>query len=489
MSTYELHENHMVWMRRNKIGLGIIDTSLYAKNKLLLEVSKNCVDYWVEELVKADKEGEQKIEEYEPLIKIDKDANNLLSWASQKGLDFIIVGALGITFKAESEFFTELKNYFNENNNDIAITGHLLDKGENFYQLHHQTFIVNVKWWEKQGCPLIGEEQHGEKELPKVIRSEESHHDGYTPLWIKSDGSKTKYKNVHWGWNIIASALSSGYEIKSFNKSLRQSKYYFYPEVRNDAHTKINYITQHMDTNKHFIANTENVNCSIDKSFDCLITTAGGMSPLINSYFAKIKPYGKVIVVDTSPLALNCQEALTDKLQSNDIDIRNFKPELEKIMQQHSFGTSYTKIFSAVPKIDKMQNQINKLLEDKNFNEFLAKIFPTLKISYRHVDLLNDKGYVANKFKKFTEGFDTVIINVSNVYHYYPTCLLYSLKQRYDIYFRLLNQLEHQEPNKYFIWQSEISKSVKEAIDSYTNQTEEFGLLKVHKKVVKQWAN
>ena len=75
MNTYELHENHMVWMRRNKIGLGIIDTSLYAKNKLLLEVSKNCVDNWVEELVKADKEGEQKIEEYEPLIKIDKDAD------------------------------------------------------------------------------------------------------------------------------------------------------------------------------------------------------------------------------------------------------------------------------------------------------------------------------------------------------------------------------------------------------------------------------
>jgi|MDTC01.1.fsa_nt_gb hypothetical protein len=223
------------WLQENKIGIGIFDISDNIKDETLKNSSDNCLDFWINGFNNT---------LHTPLIERNKDANKLLSWAVNNDLNFIVVGALGITFQDnDKHFFLELQKYFESiDTSKIAILGHILDKKDMFYQLHHQTFIVNIKWWKEQGCPDIGNKTAEQKELPKVIRSIENHHDDYTPLWIKKDNGTEQHKNLKFGWNIISKALDSEYTINSFNKNLRISKRYFYPDVISDkqSHFKLN---------------------------------------------------------------------------------------------------------------------------------------------------------------------------------------------------------------------------------------------------------
>ena len=54
------------------------------------------------------------------------------------------------------EGIKELEEFF-KNDPDFAIVGHILDRKERFYELHQQTFIVNINWWKQRKKPFVGE--------------------------------------------------------------------------------------------------------------------------------------------------------------------------------------------------------------------------------------------------------------------------------------------------------------------------------------------
>jgi len=469
------------WLFEKKVAIGIIDTSELIQNQLLLSVSKNIIDYWFEDFIRTTS-NKNKIEK---LVNVNTDPDDIITWASESNYEYVLVSSLGTSFKNTGpEFFTVLEKFLNETPQDnITIVGHILDKQEEYYQLHHQMFLVNLDWWRKNGKPKLGNQNNEPKTLSIVTRSSESHHDGYTPLWIEQGSGTQNYTKTHFGWNIIETALQSGKRVHSFNSDLRRSKYYFYPEVKSDAHTKQHHITKWLlSMGKHFIANTESFWKIPNKNFDSVICSAGGISPLMLAWQLNLKPDNQLFITDVNHFALVCQKKLLDALISKSITVNQIESYLTNMSKEFDVDNNNGfQMFHGDKKINDMQKEINA--HSSELQNFVDTVLPNIRIIYKDIDYFNDSPGVAKRIEKLSKGYKKVYINVSNIFHYYPTSLLYSYDERYDIFKRLFTALDQQNSNKYF------TSMLAESISTFLND-EMFNLMtnkKEFDKVRPQW--
>jgi len=451
METFKSLKLNYDWLFEKKVAVGIIDTSEKINSDLLRSVSKNIIDYWFEDIATVTNEDY----DIEKILNINSDPDSLIEWANNNNYEYILITSLGITFKNTGpEFFTVLEKFLNETTqDDITIVGHILDKQHEYYQLHHQTFLINLDWWRKNNKPKIGYENQQPKTLTVISRSRENHHDNYTPLWIEKGQGTKQYSKTHFGWNIIETAVQSGKRVHSFNSELRRSKYYLYPEVNSDAHTKQHHITKWITSmNKHFIANTESFSFNFQKDFDSLLCSAGGISPLLISYGLNLKPKSQVVVTDINYFALLCQKKLTDALVNKTITVEQIESFLLDLA--HSFSIENEKeknkfeLFNGSNKIKDMQKEINK--HSQQLQAYVDTVLPTLRITYKKFDYLDDSNSVVNRIEQITKESKSVYLNISNIFHYYPTALLYSYEQRNNLFQRLLRSLDKANPNKYY---------------------------------------
>ena len=114
-------------------------------------------------------------------------------------------------------------------NPEYSLIGHLLDKGEEYYELHNQCFILDVKDWKQSGSPMYN--SPGEQTCTNISRSENNFHDHHTPLSVdKGDGTKT-YKKIKPGGLIISKLLEHGFKIRPWTSEERKHKFYLYDDL------------------------------------------------------------------------------------------------------------------------------------------------------------------------------------------------------------------------------------------------------------------
>lgn len=122
--------------------------------------------------------------------------------------------------------------------NNCGIIGHPLQVhygdgklGENEYLLHPQSFLLNLKLWDKIGKPKFGRKKIGKLKKHIAIRSQENFHDDYTPYWIKPTGTYEDYDGfLDTGWELIQAALDHQEPIYAFPVEVANSRMYMYPE-------------------------------------------------------------------------------------------------------------------------------------------------------------------------------------------------------------------------------------------------------------------
>ena len=471
------------WMFEKKLALGIIDTSEKINDDFLRAISKNIVEYWFQEIIKTTIDY---IDDMPNILKIHSDPDEIIKWASESNYEYVLVASLGTSFKnTGTEFFTVLEKFLNETpQDDITIVGHILDKKDEYYQLHHQTFLVNLDWWRKNGQPKLGQENNSKKILSEVNRSSDNHHDDYTPLWIEKGSSKKEYTKTHFGWNIIETALQSNKRVLSFNKNLRRSKYYLYPEVKSDAYTKKNYITKWIMTmSKHFIANTESFWQVHDNNFDSIVCSAGGISPILTGFFTNLKPNSQILVADINHFSLVCQKKIVDALINKTITVNQIEQFLREMTNEYSIDNNGYDMFSADNKISNMQEEINQ--HSNELQNFVDNILPNIEIEYKQIDYFDDAPSIAGRIEKLLKDRKKVYINFSNIFHYYPTSLLYNYEDRYNLYKRLLVSLYQKDPNKYYTTRE--GYPIKKLIDNDYKEYDIMMFKKHFEKVKPKW--
>ncbi len=433
------------------IGFGIawLDITDKITDTTALALSRNITEYWVQEN-----------ENYRLATTCNKDPDAILSWAADQDLKYVMIAAIGTNLSKRDNIHHEIPHFL-ENNPGFAIAGHILDKDDKFYELHHQCFIINIDWWKNNGRPLIGKEEYSTAwTTVKPIRSEENWHDNYTPHWIAQGTTSENYTGRRFGWNIIDTALKSGAGVVSFDEVMRDSKYYIYPEVASDFHSKISGVLEGLQGYGHFAANTEAPpDKLLDTDMQGVICTAGGITPLLTAYTAGLKPGGKLTVFDFSPVSL----AIQRKLREINCDYTDFKTTFYSLFA----SLDLEPMVKAHRNIDRMQELINEMMPE-GLEDFIKNVWPHLDVVFVPCNLF-DISQVKNRLAARHAGEKTYV-HLTNILHYQNTAWLFSAVSRYRLERDILDkfaavgmdtfQLYQNRPGLKVNWRNETPRQI-----------------------------
>jgi hypothetical protein len=258
-------------------------TDNYAK-----ELMKNISDYTISNLY-----GEG----YDLFVSVNED--ELLSHVTNLGYTHAVIFSTGTEFIFGNNFFKKVDELCKT---DFFVYGHILDRQEAYYELHHQCYLINLEKYQAIGRPKIGIQELGSKHIQvQPVRTSENLHDDYTPLVVSPGNSSVEYKHKMHGHNLISAGLANGYQINAFTEDFRQFKKYYYPENPTEflnqlswAYSRYNYCMNEFVHEKH----TEVV--TVDNTYDQLIIPASGMDLL--QYASK---EANIIIYDYNQRALD----------------------------------------------------------------------------------------------------------------------------------------------------------------------------------------
>ena len=205
---------------------------------------------------------------------IDEDA--LLRHAANNGHNWAVVFSTGTEFINGTAFFDAVLTLTKE---EFFIAGHVLDRKDAYYELHHQCYVVNLEKYKEFGCPEVGRQELGTvhtQDMP--IRSEQNFHDDYTPIVVVCGFEKKQYNHKCHGWNILSKAFEIN-QVQVFENNIRDNKRHFYPESPVDFYKNLSWAYHRLnychDTFVH-TNNTETVHLPI-KQYDQIVTPASGV--------------------------------------------------------------------------------------------------------------------------------------------------------------------------------------------------------------------
>jgi len=160
---------------------------------------------------------------------------DLLAEAARQDRDYAVVQSAGAWgdwqwLRTTVDWLTE-----EQAKDPWLVAGHILDFNDEWYWLHPQFFVVNIRQWKALGRPDFGM-FNGAKttiDLPNSTRSSENVHDGYTPLWLKPQPGQTNMTvRLKYGWNMIKASLEAGLQIINIPDLIRKLKGNTYIEDR-----------------------------------------------------------------------------------------------------------------------------------------------------------------------------------------------------------------------------------------------------------------
>jgi hypothetical protein len=205
------------------------------------------------------------------------DEDELLKHASNKGHKWAVVFSTGTEFINGTAFFDLVINLTKQK---FFIAGHVLDRKDAYYELHHQCYIINLQMYRMLNCPKVGKQELGAQHTQDVPwRSHENWHDDYTPKTISGGDQVKQYNHKCHGWNILKIAFEKDLPVLVFDESIRDNKKHFYPESPADfnkhlgwAYHRLNYC----QTTFVHTSNTETIDLPV-KAYKQIVTPASGM--------------------------------------------------------------------------------------------------------------------------------------------------------------------------------------------------------------------
>ena len=230
---------------------------------------------------------------------IDEDA--LLRHACNKGHKWAVVFSTGTEFINGAAFFDAVQSMIKK---DFFIAGHVLDRSDAYYELHHQCYLINLEKYKELGYPIVGEQELGSKHIQYIPeRSDNNIHDDYTPLTVTyGNYTREEYRHKCHGWNILSIAFDNNETVLIFDETMRSNKKHFYPESPKDFYKNLSwayYRLNYCHTTFVHTSNTETIDLPI-RQYKQIVTPASGV--WFTDYLA---PGGKVVMYDYNKASLD----------------------------------------------------------------------------------------------------------------------------------------------------------------------------------------
>ena len=350
------------------------------------------------------------------------------------------------------------KSWFYDTSPTENIIGHILDKGDEYYELHPQFLLIKMKWWNSIKDKTVGnfDTKCGEWQCTKPLRSEENFHDNYTPLWVKPGSKQNTYINKRYGWNIIKQALEDPNGVGIWQEDIREQYEYSYPET-GDWYEKFSKLLGNLSLTKniYYCSNTEEISGSTLYSKNdtipsdsigetwYFVTTAGGLAApftVYNTLGWKAKHVNvKVLICDISLVSINAVNSVY-----NDWDCDESWEDFILDWGRKTVGDLYREYFLGLHNLKDFSNWIS---EQKDFLQWYKEVYENKKcvvVKSHELDLFNvpevKKLFDRKIFNQKNRSI-RVVINTSNVYNYKGTSYLLSYSQRKEFKDNLINYI------------------------------------------------
>ncbi len=349
---------------KNPIAFCMVDDSHTYQSSWTVELIKNIADFTITNVYSKG---------YDILQGQDEDV--LLTHATDRGYKFAVVFSIGTDFINGNKFFDEIEKL---SRSDLFLAGHVLDRKDAYYELHHQCYFINLKTYKKLGNPPIGKQELGAMHTQDIPwRSADNWHDDYTPKTISGGDMSKDYQHKCHGWNILKTAFDKDLTVLVFDENIRNNKKHYYPENQTEflKHSQWAYL-RHNYCNDEFV-HTGNTEYGIfDRNdFEQVFVPASGL--WWTGAISKTKPV-KVVMYDYNQKALDYWKNVAPKI--NNVSYEFVKIDL--LTQSYDFGhfdkslptiiilsnifvyEGTTFLYSLEYRLAK-ENEILKIIEDK----------------------------------------------------------------------------------------------------------------------------
>lgn len=250
---------------KDKIIFGIVnDISTYANQEIKTTI-QNILDFTISNLY---------IKGYRVLI--DTDEDRLLSKLAD--YDYAVIMSPGTEYINGYAFFDSLNNLIT---NDFFLAGHVLDRSkyDAYYELHHQCYVINLKYYRQLNYPEVGKLEYNVlHQQIEPLRSTENFHDDYTPKTVSKGTTEKLYNNRCHGWNLLSLSFKNNLPVLVFDESIRNNKKHYYPEVEQEYYKHSEYIEYKFNFCKNEFVHTTNTEWStgITERYNQVVIPASG---------------------------------------------------------------------------------------------------------------------------------------------------------------------------------------------------------------------
>jgi hypothetical protein len=262
------------------------DIDTYSNNEIK-NITKNICDFTISNLY---------VKGYKVII--GNDENKLLQTVET---DHAVIMSPGTEYINGFKFFEALDDLLTR---DFFIAGHVLDRSmhDAYYELHHQCYVINMKYYNALECPAVGMlEKNVKHDQIEPIRTSSTWHDDYTPNHVMRGEKIRTYNNRCHGWNFLRLAFENDLPVIVFNENIRNNKKHYYPESKQDFYKQKEYIDFKLKYCEEELVHTNNTEWSsgINTTYEQLLLPASG------TLYLDLIDIGRIVFYDYNQKALD----------------------------------------------------------------------------------------------------------------------------------------------------------------------------------------
>jgi hypothetical protein len=345
-----------------------------------------------------------------------------------KDYNHILFMAAGVRIY-DSSILLDINDVINNNPNYMT-AAHILEWGNDWYELHHQFVLVNVKNWIAAGAPQYGGWTPDVDVLPVIERSKENFHDDYTPLWIKPTGEHMWIYHEKQGWNFIGQAFNNGFDIVNWDQKIRSKRTYYYPETNSELFYECLIARSHSPEitnpnqrklinevigmkNQVWILNSEDMDIlSNGETYDAIALPASGFKYLDIYKARALRPNGRIIIYDYNQTSIDWIESI---YRSPSTDLRHIVAAFPKHSELKWYGINNPPVLTPKGALCKeFVRDFEKTVEyfggNESFLDYLEQ-FRSTPVEFIKTDLLNGYNNLITAL-----GSGDSMLHISNIF-------------------------------------------------------------------------
>ena len=411
----------------------IVDNTDKCHSGWAREINVNLSDFMINRII---------ANEHDVLIGTDE--KELLITAYQSGYVHAVMIASGTSFKLSERIFKHVDNLCKK---DFFIAGHIIDREDNYYEIHHQFYVVFLPEYYELDFPDIGEEEkitHTQIEPLRAVEGVFGDHD--LPLWVKPGIEHRTYSGRKHGYNLFSQAMLHNRNVIDLGDGIRLDKKYLYYEYDYVFLREMSelYHNQFFCNNVFFPFNTDILPeiSHVDRKIEQYISVGTGLNWIYNLNKFGYTDDATVVFTDINYQCLQFMESLVNEWDGTDY-VSFFKSKQTAIVNGRDYDINLY-----------LESWNNQFIEfTKNFDDFISVWETIRKLKFKYILIDYTSKYDLN----WIERDKNTLMNLSDLFNHVPYVALQSLKYRISCENRLITSLQKIVPDSVLVLTSRAS--------------------------------